>query len=127
MHLVVDDDGITPPTLPLPTPLPLRFVGRGGCEDFDAAKEQLSDVSWPLSTRLPAESRFWLDQRDRQYRAAHGLGKPEQGWLLPDPVEAEVLSVKPTSIEELPWWTAIPFVKPPGWTWRGWLTQPVVL
>jgi hypothetical protein len=102
-------------------------IAQAAREDFSAAKEQLSNVSWPLSTRLPAESRFWLDQRDRQYRAAHGLGKPEQGWLLPDPIESEVLSVEPTSIEKLPWWTAIPFAKPPGWTWRAWLTQPVVL
>jgi len=97
-------------------------------EDFPAAKEQLSKVSWPMSTRLPAESRFWLDQRDRQYRAAHGLGKPEQGWLFPDPVESSELPlVEPTSIEKLPLWTAIPFTKPPGWTWRAWLTQPWML
>jgi hypothetical protein len=102
-------------------------IAQAAREDFPAAKEQLSNVSWPLSTRLPAESRFWLDQRDRQYRAAHGLGKPEQGWLLPDPVVPEVLTAEPTSIEELPWWTAIPFAKPPGWTWRAWLSQPLVL
>ena len=103
-------------------------IAQAAREDFSAAKEQLSRVSWPLSTRLPAESRFWLDQRDRQFQAAHGLGKPAQGWLFPDPVEFNVLPpVDPTSIEELPWWTAIPFTKPPGWTWRAWLTQPWVL
>ena len=97
-------------------------------EDFPAAKEQLSKVSWPLSTRLPAESRFWLDQRDRQFQAAHGLGKPTQGWLFPDPIESGVLPpVDSKSVEELPWWTTIPFAKPPGWTWRAWLTQPWVL
>jgi hypothetical protein len=103
-------------------------IAQAAREDFPAAKEQLSKVSWPLSTRLPAESRFWLDQHDRQYRAAHGLGKPEQGWLFPDPVESEELTTaEPISIEKLPWWTAIPFTKPPGWTWRAWLKQPWIL
>ncbi len=103
-------------------------IAQAAREDFSAAKEQLSSVSWPLSTRLPAESRFWLDQRDRQYRAAHAMGAPEEGWLIPNPTEAEVLPpAKPTNIEDLPWWTAIPFAKPPGWTWRAWLTQPWVL
>lgn len=103
-------------------------IAQAAREDFPAAKEQLSKVSWPLSTRLPAESRFWLDQRDRLYREAHGLGKPAQGWLFPDPVDSGVLlPIEPISIEELPWWTAIPFTKPPGWTWRAWLTQPWVL
>ncbi len=99
-------------------------IAQAAREDFATAKEQLSDVSWPLSTQLPAESRFWLDQRDRQYRAAHGLGKPEQGWLFPEPVSSEVIPNEPTSIEKLPLWTAIPFTKPPGWTWHAWLTQP---
>lgn len=102
-------------------------IAQAAREDFTAAKEQLSNVSWPLSTRLPGESRFWLDQRDRQFRAAHGLGIPAEGWLIPDPVEPDVVYAEPTSIEKLPWWTAIPFAKPPGWTWQGWLKQPLVL
>lgn len=103
-------------------------IAQAAREDFPAAKSQLSDVSWPLSLRLPAESRFWLDQRHRQFQAAHGLGKPEEGWLFPDPVQAaEFEPARPTEIEELPWWTAIPLTKPPGWTWRAWLSQPWIL
>ena len=64
-------------------------IAQAAREDFPAAKQQLSDVSWPLSLRLPAESRFWLDQRQRQFQAAHGLGKPAEGWLFPDPPGSE--------------------------------------
>lgn len=103
-------------------------IAKAAREDFPAAKEQLTTVSWPLSTRLPPESRFWLDQRERQYQAAHGLGKPDTGWLIPDPGEPRKLVVaEPTRIQDLPWWTAIPMAKPPGWTWQAWLTQPWVL
>lgn len=103
-------------------------IAQAAREDFRVAKSQLSRVSWPLSTRLPAESRIWLDQRDRQFQAAHGLGEPAEGWLFPDPVQRNSSkAVKPTRIEELPWWTAIPMAKPPGWTWRAWFTQPWVL
>ncbi len=103
-------------------------IAQAAREDFPAAKKQLSDVSWPLSWRLPAETRFWLDQRHRQFQAAHGLGVPTEGWLFPDPVEStELAPTTPTNIEDLPWWTAIPLTKPPGWTWRAWLTQPWVL
>ena len=108
-------------------------IAQAAREDFRAAKFQLSQVSWPLSTRLPADSRIWLDQRERQFQAAHGLGEPAEGWLFPDPLPLDSVArdkftaVRPTSIEELPWWTAIPLVKPPGWTWRAWLTQPWVL
>ncbi len=96
-------------------------------EDFSGAKQQLADVSWPFSYRLPAESRFWLDQRHRQYQAAHGLGKPPEGWLFPDPAEPSLEPVKPAEIADMPWWTAIPFTKPPEWTWRAWFNQPWIL
>lgn len=54
-------------------------------EDFSTARDMLASVPWPLSTRLPADTRFWMDQKLRQYHAAHGIGKPEDGWLFPDP------------------------------------------
>ena len=103
-------------------------IAHAAREDFPQAKQDLSEVSWPLSLRLPAESRFWLDQRHRQYHEAHGLGRPAEGWSFPDPAEPTALApIRPTEIEDLPWWTAIPLTKPPGWTWRAWLGQPWVL
>ncbi len=106
-------------------------IAQAAREDFPGAKQMLEKVSWPLSTRLPAESRFWLDQRHRQYHAAHGLGKPQLGWSFPDPPQLDhqelATSAEPVNIDELPWWTAIPFAKPPGWRWRDWLLQPLVL
>jgi hypothetical protein len=96
-------------------------------EDFTEAKRQLRGVRWPLSTQLPPESSHWLDQRHRQYCDAHGLGKPAEGWLFPDPAPTDsALKVEPIYIKDLPLWTAIPFTKPPGWTWEAWLRQPVV-
>jgi hypothetical protein len=98
-------------------------------EDFSSARERLAEVRWPLSTRLPPESRFWIDQRQRRYQAAHGLGEPAEGWLLPsataEPGQAPPASA--ISIQELPWWTAIPLTKPPGWSWQAWLHQPWTL
>lgn len=41
------------------------------------------------------------------------------------PVVTELHTAK--GIDDLPWWTAIPFTKPPGWTWRQWLFQPWAL
>ncbi len=97
-------------------------------EDFAEAKRQLKSVPWPLSTRLPPETYFWLDQKHRQYVAAHGLDKPAEGWAFPDPEpEPELTDARPIEVETLPWWTAIPFTKPPHWTWQGWLRQPIVL
>lgn len=102
-------------------------IAQAAHEDFPEAKRQLRSVRWPMSTRLPPESSVWLDQRHRQYNAAHGLAKPAEGWLFPDPTPSELITqAEPTSIEELPLWTAIPLAKPPGWSWRAWLRQPIV-
>ncbi len=106
-------------------------IAHAAREDFPGAKEMLQTVRWPLSKRLPAESRFWLDQKHRQFQAAHGLGRPEQGWLFPDPIQDngkfQSEPVRPVNIDDLPWWTAIPLMKPPGWSWRDWWLQPWAL
>ena len=99
-------------------------------QEYPAAKKQLQKAKGPFAIRLPGETLFWLDQQHRQFNQAHGLGKPTEGWAFPDP-EQSILALqtdaKPVNLEDLPWWTAIPFVKPPEWTWQAWLTQPWAL
>ena len=65
MHraIAVDDDGITPPTLPLPTLLPLRIVGRGGCEDFNAANAA-ADEQFLTTANRKSDSRIKLNEVD---------------------------------------------------------------
>ena len=96
-------------------------------EDFSNAKLQLQKATGPLAFRLPHESLFWLDSHHRAYYQAHGLPKPSEGWAFPDPEDSPPLTpAPPIELDALPWWTAIPFAKPPGWTWVDWLTQPWV-
>lgn len=95
-------------------------------EDFVAAKKQLEEIRGPFSTQMPGETLFWLDQRHRVFNEAHGLPDPQGGWIFPAPQEQAVEYVEPVDLEDLPWWTAIPFVKPPGWKWKDWVMQPVV-
>lgn len=96
-------------------------------EDFPAAKQQLQKAAGLFSYRLPSQTLFWLDQQHRNYNRAHQLGKPGEGWAFPDPSPNQIVeSVPVADIATLPWWTALPLAKPPGWTWQGWLSQPWV-
>ncbi len=97
-------------------------------EDFPAAKRELLKAKGPLAARVPTETLYWLDVHHREYNRAHGLGTPAEGWAFPEPERDvdDVAPVAPISLSELPWWTAIPLVKPPGWSWRAWLSQPWV-
>ncbi len=100
-------------------------VAMAAREDFSGAKRQLQRATGPLAFGLPTETLFWLEQHHRRYQAAHGLGKPSEGWAFPDPSELRpVQSVDPINLDDLPWWTALPLAKPAGWTWQAWLTQP---
>lgn len=102
-------------------------VASAAREDFALAKQQLLKARGVFAWRLPGETLFWLDQNHRNYQLAHGLPKPIEGWSFPEPANAPVLeSAPPIDLEDLPWWTAIPFAKPPEWTWQSWLTQPLV-
>jgi tetratricopeptide (TPR) repeat protein len=96
-------------------------------EEFPAAMERLGKVG-PIGRRNhQAETLVWLDQRHRWYRTAHRLPAPEGGYAFPDPAAAAAAVKLATDVpgpDELPWWAQIPGVKPPGWTWRAWLTQP---
>lgn len=101
-------------------------------EDFPAAKAELQKAAGPFSIRLPPKTLVWLDQQHRRHNAALGLGTPAEGWAFPDPKpaldsEATTRPLEVADVATLPWWTALPLAKPPGWTWKGWLTQPWVL
>lgn len=95
-------------------------------EDFQAAKQQLQNARGPLAFRLPNETLFWLDVTHKNYVEAHQLPPPEEGWAIARPEQpiTPVGSAGPVDIDDLPWWTAIPGAKPPGWTWQDWLAQP---
>ncbi len=97
-------------------------------EDFDAARQSMAAAGGVFAYSLPGESLFWLDQTHRNYVDAHQLPHPSDGFLFEPPAaeSTEAEPVEPVEIEDLPWWTAIPFAKPPGWTWKDWLTQPIV-
>lgn len=97
-------------------------------EDFDSARMQLQNATGPFAFRLPGDTLFWLDQRHRKFQKAHGLGPPVNGWAFPEPApQLPYEPATPVDIADLPWWTAIPFVKPPEWSWKNWLTQPIIL
>lgn len=98
-------------------------------EDFEAGKATLGTMG-PLRLRKrQAETLVWMDQRHRWYHESLGLTPPEGGWAFPEPARdlpPPAPSTAP-SPEEAPWWTVIPFTKPPGWTWQQWIFQPWAL
>lgn len=99
-------------------------------EDFGAAKQTLGSMGPLRSRKLQSESLIWIDHRHRWHHAALGIAPPPEGWAFPDSEIAANRPVVPSTApdpEDLPLWTAIPFTKPPGWTWRQWLFQPWAL
>lgn len=90
-------------------------IAQAAREDFPTAKLQLQNARGLFNYRLPSETLFWLDQHHRLYHAAHGLAKPDEGWAFPEPSDITPYEqyAEPIDLAELPWWTAIPFVKPP--------------
>ena len=100
-------------------------------EDFQLARDRLKHAN----TILPGDSTFptltWIELRQRDYHQALNLAPPQSGWTLADPPKAtrpeEVPVSPPRDLKDMPWWTAIPFIPPPGWTWKQWWTQPIVL
>jgi len=100
-------------------------------EDFSLARDRLkhADTFWPGDSTYPTLT--WIEQRQRHYHKSLDIAPPVSGWTLPDPPRTvrpdEVPSSAPRDIKDMPWWTAIPFIPPPGWTWKQWLTQPIVL
>lgn len=39
--------------------------------------------------------------------------------------QVSVSNIKPKSLDEQPWYTVLPFIPPPGWTWKQWWSQPL--
>jgi hypothetical protein len=114
--------------------LALAYAAR---EDFESAKAQLGEMNFVRSRTLQSETLMWLDQRHRWHTLALNAPPPAEGFAFPDP-NAAATSANPGSptadtgpvihsLDELPPWVGVPFIKPPGWTWRQWLFQPWAL
>jgi tetratricopeptide (TPR) repeat protein len=39
--------------------------------------------------------------------------------------QVSVSNTKPKSLDEQPWYTVLPFIPPPGWSWKQWWSQPL--
>ncbi|MEQ1829192.1 MAG: tetratricopeptide repeat protein [Pirellula sp.] len=108
--------------------LSLAAVAR---EDFQLARDRLkhADTMWPGDSTFPTLA--WIEQRQRDYHQSMDLAAPVAGWSLADTPKSvrpeEVPASPPRDLNEMPWWTIFPFVPPPGWTWKQWWTQPIVL
>lgn len=99
-------------------------------EDFAGAKDTLAQLGPLRLQKQRSKTLVWLDERHRWQHAALGLPPPEGGWSFPDAAVEAARPIAPStapSPEDAPWWTSIPFTKPPGWTWRQWLLQPWAL
>lgn len=103
-------------------------------EDFSLARSRLRYADWKYwpgdGTR---DTLVWIEQQQRQYHEAFQLPPPSSGWSFPDPptptamaMENSLSSSEPVSLDDLPWYTAVPFIPPPGWTWKQWWSQPWV-
>lgn len=100
-------------------------------EDFELAKRRL-DHSYSWLKFAPTDAGLvWMERQQQAYHKSFGLPPPLEGWRVPEiPTSVSAADVKatpPQNIDNLPWWTAIPFTKPPGWTWSSWLRQPLVI
>ena len=106
-------------------------------EDFTLARSRLRHADWKY---FPGDNTpktlAWIEEQQRQYHAAFNLPPPSTGWSFPDPPSPSTLqvsdqptdaqSVEPVSLDDQPWYTVIPFIPPPGWTWTKWWSQPWV-
>jgi hypothetical protein len=105
-------------------------------EDFSLARDRLKHADWKY---WPGDSTpktlAWIEERQREYHAAFHRPPPSSGWSFPEPPTAEQLlsetqspihANQPRSLDDQPWYTAIPFIPPPGWSWTQWWSQPWV-
>lgn len=100
-------------------------------EDFELGRSRVEHAKSMVPWDTARKTERWIDEHQHNYHRAQSLPDREGGWLVPDPPPPVVLEdvppVRAIDIDELPWWTAIPGTKPPGWTWKQWLTQPRAL
>jgi len=103
-------------------------------QDFELARNRVQHAKTIATWDRARKTERWIDLKQQEFNQAFGLPDREQGWLSPlvpkppawvKPDESTFTPVEPVDIDELPWWTAIPGTKPPGWTWKKWLTQPI--
>ncbi len=100
-------------------------------EDFELARRRLERANRWYSPTNSDRSLVWLQQHESNYRQAMGWDRPEPGVIRSAPVSTSSPASVPSTdevtvrrLEDLPWWTAIPMAKEPGWTWWAWMTQP---
>jgi hypothetical protein len=102
-------------------------------EDFTLARNRLQHAEWKYWPGDGSRSTLaWIEKQERQYHEAFHRLDPESGWSFPDTPGAVVPASfettlgpnEPVSIDDQPWYTAIPFLPPPGWSWTQWWSQP---
>jgi hypothetical protein len=121
-------------------------------EDFQLARDRLkhADPAW-LPGNQTAKPSAWIDSVQFQYDACFDPSKsPSQSssqfQSIVDPANPDPskigpparmmpsaafepiapnpsVSAKPRSLDDQPWYTMIPFVPPPGWSWSDWWYQ----
>jgi hypothetical protein len=100
-------------------------------EDFQLAHDRLKHADTFLPGDATVPTLIWIEQRQLEHdhavnaapsTTARALGIPAK------PIRPEdVPTSPPRDLKEMPWWTVIPFIPPPGWTWKQWWSQPIVL
>jgi hypothetical protein len=100
-------------------------------EDFELARRRLERANRWYSPTKSDRSLVWLQQQESHYRQAMGWDRPEPGVIRSAPASSTPADSVPSidevttrKLEDLPWWTAIPMAKEPGWSWWAWMTQP---
>ena len=110
-------------------------------EDFQLARNRLrhAELTW-LPGRETAKTEAWIDSLERDYQSCFNPAgappmklprKPPYETVPYGPVQSQSVTpaslptseVKPRSLDDQPWYTVIPFVPPPGWTWKDWWYQ----
>jgi hypothetical protein len=108
-------------------------------EDFQLARDRLThaDAKW-IPGDQTAKSAAWIDSIEREHDACFDpehqsnldhskVGAPPRMPPNPEfqPMQdgQNTTSVKPRSLDDQPWYTMIPFMPPPGWSWSNWWYQ----
>lgn len=84
-------------------------------QDFSQAKQLIRSAIRQRSAALYEQTLVWIERRQRDYHLAFGLPDPPEGWFVTSGSETPSLPVP------------APQRQAPGWTWYGWVTQPIPL